>query len=66
VRYLVSFGASALAVPLVATIPPRPQGFVGLFAVLAALAVGTLVTAWFFPRKASAGQVSPAPAPAAE
>lgn len=59
VRYVVSFGASSLAVPLVATIPPRPQGFVGLFAVLAALACGTLVTAWFFPRKASASQAAP-------
>jgi hypothetical protein len=33
-----------------------------LFAVLAALAAGTLVTAWLFPRKASAAQAAPAAA----
>ena len=62
VRYVVSFGASSLAVPLVAYIPPQPRGFVGLFAVLAVLAAGTLVTAWLFPRKASAAQAAPAAA----
>jgi MFS family permease len=49
VRYVVSFTASSLAVPLVAHLQPTAAGFAPLFAVLTALGVGTLVTAYLFP-----------------
>lgn len=55
-RYLVSFGASSLAVPLVAFLPPAAHGMVTLFFVLAAFSAGTLVTALLFPREAAKAQ----------
>jgi MFS family permease len=48
-RYLVSFGASAIAVPLVAFLHDRFGGFQQIFAVLAALALGTFAAALAFP-----------------
>ncbi|MGH7013965.1 MAG: MFS transporter [Stellaceae bacterium] len=64
VRYLVSFGASSIAVPLVAYLPPESGGFVRLFAVLLVFAAGSLAAAWLFPRGTRAG--SPAAIEAAE
>ena len=49
VRYVVSFGASALAVPLVAWLYKTSGDFKLLFFVLGALAMATFVAALFFP-----------------
>jgi MFS family permease len=49
VRYVVSFGGSALAVPLVAWVYRTTGDFRGLYFVLAALALASLVAALFFP-----------------
>jgi MFS family permease len=51
-RYVVSFGASLPAIPLVAWLQPQAAGYVPLFAVLAAVACGTLVAALYFPADA--------------
>jgi hypothetical protein len=59
VRYVVSFTASALAVPLIAGVYGRTGGFAPLFVTLAALAAVTLAAALAFPG------VRPAPQPAA-
>jgi len=49
-RYVVSFGASLPAIPLVAWLQPQAgAGFVPLFGVLAAVALGTLAAALLFP-----------------
>jgi len=48
-RYVVSFGASLPAIPLVAWLQPKAAGFVPLFGVLAAIALGTMLAAFFFP-----------------
>lgn len=61
-RYVVSFGASLPAIPLVAWLQPKAAGFVPLFGVLAAIALGTLAAACFFP--AAARRPAPATAPA--
>ena len=66
-RYVVSFGASLPAIPLVAYLQPQQgAGFVPLFGVLAAIALGTLVAALFFPAelRGAAPQAAPATAPA--
>ena len=60
VRYVVSFGASLPAIPLVAYLQPKAGGFAPLFGVLAAIALGTLAAALLFP----SGLTSAAPAPA--
>jgi MFS family permease len=60
-RYVVSFGASLPAIPLVAYLQPQAGGFSPLFAALAAIGLGTLAAALLFPT----GQPRPAPAPAA-
>jgi MFS family permease len=49
VRYVVSFGASLPAIPLVAYLQPKPGGFAPLFGVLAVIALGTLAAALLFP-----------------
>lgn len=51
VRYVVSFGASSMAVPLVAYLAPDRGGFLGLFAALAAIGLGTLGAALLFPQE---------------
>lgn len=51
VRYVVSFAASATAVPLVAWSQASGRGFPAVFAILAALASVALVVAFFFPRE---------------
>lgn len=53
VRYVVSFSASSLAVPLVAWLQPVGGGYLSLFAVLTALGLGTLAAAVFFPASES-------------
>jgi MFS family permease len=61
-RYVVSFGASSCAVPLVALLPPQGSGFAPLFAVLAVIALGTLGAALLFPAGESAAAPAPQPA----
>jgi MFS family permease len=59
-RYCLSFGASATAIPLIAYVEPR-QGFVGLYLILAGFAALTFVAALAFPRtpsEAAVGQVA--------
>lgn len=51
-RYCLSFGASASAIPLISFVEPR-QGFVGLYLILAGFAALTFVAAVFFPRTPS-------------
>ncbi len=58
VRYVVSFAASATAVPLVAWSQASGRGFSTVFVILAALASIALVVAFFFPKE------SPVAAPA--
>lgn len=48
-RYFLSFGASAAAIPLIAFIEPR-QGLGGLYLILAGIAALTFVAALVFPR----------------
>ncbi|MFK3796613.1 MFS transporter [Pseudomonas sp. NPDC088444] len=48
-RYFLSFGASATAIPLIAFVEPR-QGLVGLYVILAAFAALTFLAALVFPR----------------
>jgi len=48
-RYFLSFGASAAAIPLIAFVEPR-QGFSGLYLILAGFATLTFVAALVFPR----------------
>ena len=68
VRYVVSLGVAAVAVPLIATLHRTDGGFANVFMVLAVLASGIFVAAFFFPTRAelaaekerSASQVQPA------
>ncbi|AZC20654.1 MFS transporter [Pseudomonas sp. CMR5c] len=48
-RYCLSFGASATAIPLIALVEPR-QGLAGLYLILGAIAALTFVAALAFPR----------------
>ncbi len=61
-RYVVSFGASLPAIPLVAYLQPHATGFSPLFAALAAIGLGTFAAALLFP--AAANPARPAPVPA--
>ena len=55
VRYVVSLGVAAVAVPLIAVLHRTQGGFANVFLVLAALAAGMLAASLFFPsRKAIA------------
>lgn len=58
-RYCLSFGASATAIPLIAYVEPR-QGFVGLYLILAGFAALTFVAALAFPRTPSEAAVGQA------
>ncbi len=60
VRYVVSFSAAALSVPLVATIYRTTGGFGPLFTILSVLAFITFAAALLFP-----GEPKPAPLPTA-
>jgi MFS family permease len=53
VRYVVSFGASSLSVPLVALLHDRWGGFEPVLLVLAAIAIVTFAAALLFPRVGS-------------
>jgi MFS family permease len=50
VRYVISFGASACAVPLVAWLYRVNGGFTQVYLVLAAISASCALAAWFFPR----------------
>ncbi|NWE70115.1 MFS transporter [Pseudomonas gingeri] len=59
-RYCLSFGASATAIPLIAYVEPR-QGFAGLYLILAGFGALTFIAALVFPRTPAqqpAGQVA--------
>jgi len=49
VRYVVSLGVAAVAVPLIAVLHRTEGGFRNVFLVLAALAAGMLIASLFFP-----------------
>jgi len=51
VRYVVSLGVAAVAVPLIAVLHRTEGGFRNVFLVLAALAAGMLAASLFFPAK---------------
>ncbi|HYG54517.1 MAG TPA: MFS transporter [Burkholderiales bacterium] len=62
VRYVVSLGVAALAVPMIALLHRTEGGFRNVFLVLAALATAIFVSALFFP---SRDKFKPAPSAAA-
>jgi MFS family permease len=51
VRYVVSLGVAAVAVPLIAVLHGTKGGFANVFLVLAALAAGMLAASLFFPSR---------------
>ena len=51
VRYVVSLGVAAVAVPLIAVLHRTEGGFKNVFLVLAALAAGMLIASFFFPSR---------------
>ena len=51
VRYVVSLGVAAVAVPLIAVLHRTEGGFKNVFLVLAAMAAGMLVASFFFPSR---------------
>ena len=51
VRYVVSLGVAAIAVPLIALLHRTEGGFRNVFLVLAALAAGMLAASFFFPAR---------------
>src|SRR5687768_13303954 len=53
VRYVVSLGVAAVAVPLIAVLHRTKGGFGNVFLVLAALAAGMLLASFFFPSRRS-------------
>ena len=52
VRYVVSLGVAAVAVPMIAALHRTEGGFRNVFFVLAALAAGILAASLFFPSRA--------------
>jgi MFS family permease len=52
VRYVVSLGVAAVAVPMIAALHRTEGGFGNVFLVLAALAGGMLLASFFFPSRA--------------
>jgi len=52
VRYVVSLGVAAVAVPMISALHRTEGGFANVFMVLAALASGVFVASWFFPSRA--------------
>ena len=61
VRYVVSLGVAAVAVPLIAVLHRTEGGFKNVFLVLAAMAAGMLIASFFFP---SRGRIAAAAAAA--
>jgi hypothetical protein len=55
-RYCLSFGASATAIPLISFVEQR-QGFVGLYLILVGFAALTFVATLVFPRTPSEAAV---------
>ena len=51
VRYVVSLGVAAVAVPLISTLHRTEGGFANVFLVLAVLASGVMLASFFFPSK---------------
>jgi MFS family permease len=62
VRYVVSLGVAAVAVPLIAVLHRTEGGFRNVFVVLAALAAGMLLASLFFPSRRSITQAQSAAA----
>ena len=62
VRYVVSLGVAAVAVPMIALLHKTPGGFSNVFLVLAALASGMLVCSLFFPSRRQVTQAQSAAA----
>ena len=60
IRYVVSLGVAAVAVPLIAVLHRTEGGFKNVFLVLAALAAGMLIASFFFPSRRR--MVAPQPA----
>jgi len=58
VRYVVSLGVAAVAVPLIAVLHRTEGGFRNVFLVLAALAAGMLAASLFFPARPVAKPVT--------
>src|SRR5947207_1233430 len=58
VRYVVSLGVAAVAVPLIAVLHRTEDGFRNVFLVLAALAAGMLAASLFFPARPVAKPVT--------
>jgi len=52
VRYVVSLGVAAVAVPMIAALHKTAGGFSNVFMVLAVLASGVFIASWFFPSRA--------------
>ena len=63
VRYVVSLGVAAVAVPLIALLHRTEGGFSNVFLVLAALAAGMLLASLFFPSKRTITQAQSAAVP---
>jgi len=52
VRYVVSLGVAAVAVPMIAALHKTAGGFSNVFLVLAVLAAGVFLASLFFPSRA--------------
>jgi len=52
VRYVVSLGVAAVAVPMISALHRTAGGFSNVFFVLALLAAGVFLASWFFPSRA--------------
>jgi MFS family permease len=60
VRYVVSLGVAAIAVPLISVLHRTEGGFRNVFLVLAALAAGMLIASFFFPSRRTIAAAAPA------
>jgi hypothetical protein len=56
VRYVVTLGVAAVAVPLISLLHGTPGGFKNVFLVLAVLAVAILAASLFFPSRRALGR----------
>jgi MFS family permease len=52
IRYVVSLGVAAVAVPMISALHRTEGGFANVFMVLAVLASGVFIASWFFPSRA--------------
>jgi hypothetical protein len=60
VRYVVSLGVAAIAVPMIAVLHRTEGGFANVFLVLAVLAAGVFAASLFFPTRAALLAARPA------